>query len=212
MRKRKRRSNGHSSTLKLTVCPCHSEGYGLISCERQRLWSDTEQLTQLVEALVENRSPSDSGRVYANLALSKFHLRHNRPEEAEQYMRKSGVVPESAWWILGPFDRSGGMDVHQRHTLEGAVAIDPTMTYKGKTGAVRWKQITDDTHDSFIDFGKIFGFGGLMELLERLHTGSEGPCTRKRVCLRMGVGQLARAATGTNPTLYPQHRKNLVQR
>ena len=135
---------------------------------------DTEQFAQLVATLVENMPPNDSGRVYANLALSLFHRTHNRPEEAEQYMRKSAVVPESAWWIIGPFGKTD-MDVDTRHILEDTVAIDPTVTYDGKTGAVSWKQMTDETRDSFVDFGQLFGFGGFAELIERLGAGSRDP-------------------------------------
>ena len=136
---------------------------------------DTERFIQLVEALMENMPANATGRVFANLVLSAFHHKHNRLEDAEQYMQKSGVVPESAWWIIGPFEKTDGMDAHKKHSLEEAVAIDPTVTYEGITGPVSWKQTTDETHDGFVDFGNLFGFGGLAELMGRLSAGRSNP-------------------------------------
>ena len=138
-----------------------------------RIWSslmragkvvkDTERFAQLVEALVLTHPPNAPERVYANLVLAMSHRAHNQPEEAEQYMRKSGVVPENAWWIIGPFDQTDHTDGGKRGTLVASVEIDPTMTYEGKTGQVSWKQVTDQSSDGIVDFAQIFGFDGSAE-------------------------------------------------
>ncbi len=139
----------------------------------KRIWSslmragkvvkDTERFTQLVDALVLTHPPNAPERVYANLVLAMSHRAHNQPEEAEQYMRKSGVVPENAWWIIGPFDQTDRTDGGKRGTLVASVEIDPTMTYEGKTGQVSWKQVTDQSSDGIVDFAQIFGFEGNAE-------------------------------------------------
>ena len=84
-----------------------------------------------------------------------FH-KHNRPEEAEQYTRKSGVLPETAWWIIGPFDKADNTADRKELMPVDATQIDPAATYEGKTGPVSWKQVTDKTHDGVVDFAKIF--------------------------------------------------------
>ena len=136
---------------------------------------DTEQFTQLVEALVENTPPHATERVHANLVLAIFHRTHNRIEEAERYMRKSGVVPEQAWWIIGPFDKADDMVATKGYISEEALEIDPTVTYRGKTEPVSWKHKTDETRDGFVDFMQLFNISTLEEIIERLNTQKLSP-------------------------------------
>ena len=117
---------------------------------------DTERLAQLVEASVKHIPSNVTGRVYANLALATLHHKHNRPEEAELYIRKSGGVPETAWWIIGPFDKAVSTADRKEHISVDAAQIDPAATYEGKTGQLSWKQMTDKTPDGVVDFAKIF--------------------------------------------------------
>ena len=131
---------------------------------------DTERFPQLVEALVESTYDKAAGQVYANLTLATFHRTHNRPEEAEQYMRKSGVIPENAWWIIGMFDKTDHRASSKGYIPEEAIEIDPTVTYDGRTGPVTWKHTTDDTRDGAVDFAGIFGFGRIEQLMEAMST------------------------------------------
>ena len=125
-----------------------------------------------MEGLTETTSLDATGRMHANLVLFTFYHERNQSEEAERYMQKSGVVPESAWWVLGPFDNAGDLGYNKAHIPENAVEIDKTMAYEGKNKKVSWKQGADETLDGFVNFAPIFGFGDLDQLL------MGGPTTR----------------------------------
>ena len=122
---------------------------------------DEERFIQLMEVLTETVLLDTTERMHANLVLSTFYHERNQPEEAERYMRKSGVVPESAWWVLGPFDNAGGVGYNKVYIPEDAMEIDKTMTYEGKDGKIGWEQRVDETFDGLVDFAPIFGFGDL---------------------------------------------------
>ena len=126
---------------------------------------DEERFIQLMEGLTETIPLDATERMYANLVLFTFYHERNRSEEAERYMRKSGVVPESAWWVLGPFDNTGDLGYNKAHIPEDAVEIDKTTTYEGKAKKVSWKQGADETLDGFVNFAPIFGFRDLDRML-----------------------------------------------
>ena len=119
---------------------------------------DGERFLQLMEVLTETIPLDANERMHANLVFSTFYHERNQPEEAERYIRESGVVPERAWWVLGPFDNAGDIGYNKTYISEDAVEIDKTMTYAGKDGQIGWKQGADETFDGYVDFVPIFGF------------------------------------------------------
>ena len=126
---------------------------------------DGERFIQLMEVLTETIPLDANERMHANLVFSTFYHERNQPEEAEQYIQESGVVPERAWWILGPFDNTGGIGYNKTYISEDAMEIDKTVTYEGKDGKIGWEQEADETFDGYVDFAPIFGFGELDQLL-----------------------------------------------
>ena len=126
---------------------------------------DGERFIQLMEVLTETIPLDANERMHANLVFSTFYRERNQPEEAEQYIRESGVVPERAWRVLGPFDNAGGIGYNKAYISEDVVEIDKTMTYAGKDGEIGWKQGADETFDGYVDFAPIFGFGELDQVL-----------------------------------------------
>ena len=132
---------------------------------------DGERFIQLMEVLTETIPLDANERMHANLVFSTFYRERNQPEEAEQYIRESGVVPERAWWVLGPFDNAGGVGYNKAYISEDVVEIDKTMTYAGKDGKIGWKQGADETFDGYVDFAPIFGF----EELDQVLTGALQP-------------------------------------
>ena len=116
---------------------------------------------ELMEVLTGTVLLDATERMHANLVLSTFYHERNQAEEAERYMRKSGVVPEGAWWILGPFDNAGGVGYNRAYIPEGAVEINKTAAYEGTDGKIGWEQRADETLDGIVDLAPIFGFGNL---------------------------------------------------
>ena len=99
----------------------------------------------MMEILTETIPLDANERMHANLVFSTFYRERNQPEEAERYVKKSGVVPERAWWVLGPFDNVGGIDYNKVDIPEDVVEIDKTVTYEGKDGKISWEQASDET-------------------------------------------------------------------
>ena len=126
---------------------------------------DGERFIELMEVLTETIPLDANERMHANLVFSTFYHERNQPEEAERYIRESGVVPERAWWVLGPFDNTGGIGYNKTYIPEDTVEIDKTVTYAGKDGQIGWKQGADETFDGYVDFAPIFGFKELDLLL-----------------------------------------------
>ena len=120
---------------------------------------------ELMEVLTGTVLLDATERMHANLVLSTFYHERNQAEEAERYMRKSGVVPEGAWWILGPFDNAGGVGYNRVYISEGAVEINKTAAYEGTDGKIGWEQRADETLDGIVDLAPIFGFGNLNPVL-----------------------------------------------
>ena len=118
-----------------------------------------ERFIQLMDVLTETLLLETTERMHANLVLATFYHERHQSDEAERYMRKSGVVPEGAWWILGPFDNTGRVSYNTSYIPEEAVEIDKTTAYEGKDGKIRWEQRADETLDGLIDFASIFGLG-----------------------------------------------------
>ena len=126
---------------------------------------DEARFIQLMEVLTENVFLDATERMHANLVLSTFYHERNQPEEAERYIRKSGIVPESAWWVLGPFDNAVSVGYNKAYIPEDAVEIDKTAAYEGKDGQIGWERRTDETLDGTVDLAPIFGFGNLNSVL-----------------------------------------------
>lgn len=139
--------------------------------EASKTVKDDEGFIQLMEILTETIPLNANERMHANLVFSTFYHERNQPEEAERYVKKSGVVPERAWWVLGPFDNVGGVDYNKVDIPEDVVEIDKTVAYEGKDGQISWKQGADETFDGYLDFAPIFGFGELDQVL----TGARKP-------------------------------------
>ena len=122
---------------------------------------DEELFLQLMEVLTGTVLLDATERMHANLVFSTFYHERNQSEEAERYIRKSGVVPESAWWVLGPFDNAGDVGYNKAYIPEDALEIDKTAAYEGTDGKIIWAQRTDKTLDGTVDLAPIFGFGDL---------------------------------------------------
>ena len=122
---------------------------------------DEERFIQLMEVLTETVLLDTTERMHANLVLSTFYHERNQSEEAERYIRKSGVVPERAWWILGPFDNAGVSAI-----IKLTYRRMPWRSTRPRhTKAQMEKSVGNreriETFDGTVDLAPIFGFGDL---------------------------------------------------
>ena len=116
---------------------------------------DEEQYVGMVDRLMRATSGNPVVEVYANATLAQFY--HERDlEKAKAYMDKTAFIPESTWWIVGPFDNASGIGYNKAYIPENATQLDITAEYDGIEDPVSWKKQADDTFDGFVDFRKIF--------------------------------------------------------
>ena len=122
--------------------------------EMSRRAADKKAYVEIVDQLLD-ALPEKLIRQSENLlALAEFCLEHGLTEKAAIYINKTGFIAESAWLTLGPFDNTEGVGYRTVYITEDATQVDPTATYDGADGAVRWQKLNDDTFDGFVDFGK----------------------------------------------------------
>ena len=130
---------------------------GTVLTRAGKVVKNEERFLQFVEDLIESLPGHPGVQLHAELALSAFYHHRDQIDEANRYLNQTGFVAESAWWIIGPFDNTGGSGYETAHIPEDAVSIDPTAEYDGKAEKVRWEKRRDDTFDGFVDFDQIFG-------------------------------------------------------
>ena len=116
-------------------------------------------VNQLKDATSDNAKKhpiKNTAELHANVTLSRFYRERELPEKAEASMDKTGFIPESAWWIIGPFDNAAGIGYNTVYLPEDATQIDPAAQYDGIDGQVSWEKRADDTFDGFVDLRNIF--------------------------------------------------------
>ena len=117
---------------------------------------DEKQYVEMVNKLKDAISGNATAELHANVTLARFYRERDLPEKAEASMDKTGFIPESTWWIIGPFDNAAGIGYNTAYIPEDTMQIDPTAQYDGVDGQVSWEKRADDTFDGYIDLEKIF--------------------------------------------------------
>ncbi|MDE0401273.1 MAG: tetratricopeptide repeat protein [Candidatus Poribacteria bacterium] len=124
------------------------------SAKHEKLY--VEMITQLINELPDTPAITIRG----NAVLAQFYLDHQQPDKAKAYIHKTTFIPETAWWVIGPFDNTNGTGYDKVFIPEEAAQLDTTLTYDGQNGQIGWTQRTDKTFDGYVDFERILG-GGL---------------------------------------------------
>ena len=114
-----------------------------------------EKYVEMVGKLADAASDNVTTKLHVNVTLAEF-FRERDPEKAKAYMNKTAFIAESAWWIIGPFDNTGGIGYNKMYIPEDATQIKTDTDYDGIDGQVSWQKQADDTFDGFVDFRKIF--------------------------------------------------------
>ncbi|MCG9127606.1 hypothetical protein JT359_08415 [Candidatus Poribacteria bacterium] len=98
--------------------------------------------------------PKPTFHVNVNLGLAEYYSKNNMHDKAMELMSQTGMIDETAWWILGPFDNTVGIGYNTKYILEDITHIELTKKYEGIDEQISWKKFTDDTFDGFIDIGE----------------------------------------------------------
>ena len=106
------------------------------------------------DELLNAPPPKPTFHVNVNLGLAEYYSKNNMPDKAMEQMRQTGMIDETAWWVLGPFDNTVGIGYNTKYIPEDTTQIDPNKKYEGIDGQISWKTFTDDAYDGFIDFGE----------------------------------------------------------
>ena len=117
---------------------------------------DEKQYIEMVNQLKDATSDNATAELHANVTLARFYRERDLSEKAEASMDKTGFIPESTWWIIGPFDNAAGIGYNTAYIPEDTMQIDPDAQYEGIDEQVRWKKQADDTFDGFVDLRNIF--------------------------------------------------------
>lgn len=90
----------------------------------------------------------------AALGAAQVLSKQGDTQRAEEYWARTGMVPEDAWYVIGPFQNENGEGFYTKYPPEESIQLDAE--YEGKEGTVRWEKQADDNLDGFVDFRYIF--------------------------------------------------------
>ena len=122
--------------------------------EAGKMAKDTERYIQMLDALT-NAIPSGDSSSRANVyrILAQFYSENDMPENAENYLLKSGFIPETRWITLGPFKNRDSSGVLYAYIPEETTQIDTTAKYYGREKLIGWEKPSDNKLDGLFDFG-----------------------------------------------------------
>ena len=116
--------------------------------------NDKERYVQMLETLV-NSITSASSKARANIyrIIAEFYAENEMPEKAENYLLKTGFVPEAAWITLGQFGNKDNMGPYIAYIPEETTQIDTAAEYYGKDKLIRWQKLEDSDINGMIWLG-----------------------------------------------------------
>jgi len=91
----------------------------------------------------------------ALMGAAEMLRRQDRVLEAEEYWLRIGFVPESAWYVIGPFENQSSEGFNTAYPPEEDLNLDAE--YEGiEDITINWEQWSDDTPNGFVDFQYMF--------------------------------------------------------
>ncbi len=129
------------------------QAFSIVSSEYsyERIWDrvtdsskyadDKEKFEQMLDELL-NAFPDESSTSRANGYRKIAHYYSNKGKKAKaiDYTLKAGLVPETNWITLGPFDNTDAYGVQNAYIPEETKQIDTTAQYYGKGELISWKK------------------------------------------------------------------------
>jgi len=96
----------------------------------------------------------DSENWEALIGTTRILQRKGRGVEAAGYWEQLGFPPESAWYVIGPFENSDNEGFDTVYPPEEEIDLDAE--YESVYGATNWERWADGTPDGFVDFQYMF--------------------------------------------------------
>ncbi len=117
--------------------------------------NDKERFIQILNELI-NSIPAESLNAHANIhrIIAESYAENGMPKKAENYLLRTGFVPETAWITLGPFDNKDNVGIYTAYIPEDNTQIDTTAKYYGKDKLIHWQKPEDNTVNGMIWLGE----------------------------------------------------------
>ena len=122
--------------------------------EAIKIANDKERYIQMLEALIDSM-PAEKSNVRGSIyhIFADYYAENKTPEYVENYLLKTGFVPETAWITLGPFDNKDSIGLFTAYIPEETTQIDTAAQYYGKDKLIRWKKPDDGKRNGMIWLG-----------------------------------------------------------
>ncbi len=119
-----------------------------------KIANDKERYIQMLEALIDSM-PAEKSNVRGSIyhIFADYYAENKTPEYVENYLLKTGFVPETAWITLGPFDNKDTVGLFTAYIPEETTQIDTAAQYYGKDKLIRWKKPDDGKRNGMIWLG-----------------------------------------------------------
>ncbi len=113
-----------------------------------------ERYIQMLDALISS-IPLAHSNDYANIygIIAEFYGENETPENAENFLLKTGFIPETRWITLGPFKSINSIGYKKGYIYEETIQIDTTAKYYGKDKLISWEKPSDKRLDGLFNFG-----------------------------------------------------------
>lgn len=120
--------------------------------------NDKRRFYEMMEVLADSIPSGYKGhrievnRILVKLRLAEYYSQNNMQDEAKVLIDQTGIVDESAWFTLGPFDNTAGIGYNTEYIKEDSPQIDLNTQYEGVNEQIQWQKFSDKTFDGYIDF------------------------------------------------------------
>ncbi len=116
---------------------------------------DKERFIQMLNELINSMPPESlNARASIDRIIAESYAEEGMPEMAENYLLKTGFVPDTAWITLGPFDNKDNVGPFTSYIPENTAQIDTTAKYYGKDKLIQWQKPEDNTVNGMIWLGE----------------------------------------------------------
>ena len=122
--------------------------------ETIKIADDKERYIQMLNSLMDSM-PAERLDIRASIyyIFADFYAENETPEYVENYLLKTGFVPETAWITLGPFDNKDTIGLFTAYIPEETTQIDTAAQYYGKDKLIRWRKLDDGKRNGMIWLG-----------------------------------------------------------